>query len=930
MTISLRTKLLATIALACWSTSSVVADPIDLTSWSTAGYGSGFGGVNAPSWELYDAFTGDPAGTTEANQERGGAWTSILLSDFSLTHAATPGISGTLGLATTVDDDQIGLVFGYQDLEHLYLFQWKRGGSIDCATTNVRRGMTIRRVDVQPATPLTEADLEWCGDTVNSTILAENDTRWFTDTIYDYSVTFLPTGFRFTLRDGATVLADWVINDTTYTSGNVGFYNSSQADSRYTMNQVTSDVRVELVEVALGSSTGTLLANASGARRGFYDLADQTMLMDVGALNLQFDIDQNPGNELFDHTLTDAAWDLQAGTFGVTSFDCAEGTYGAGVGEFLCAGTGFGVNTTNDSTTDYSTVPGTRVIGGDDTDIRPQLQASDYAALQTSWDGSTLVAETPAWTASPGLAGYRLTFSVLVPNPMPVALALARFGTPAGVDEAMPAGQIRAVYDSGLDSVAMNGGTMTIPYVTSAPTGETTVTHTLVSALWDLESGQVTYAGFDCAEGAYGAVVNQFLCANTDYGLNLTNETTTDYVAEPATRVLGGDDAALGPQHQGSDYSANFVSWDGSTLILESPDWTANPDGAGGATAGYQLIFVAGGPPSVTITAPQAGTLSTESIPVNLAATANDGEDGDLSAQIQWSSDIDGVLTMPAQLSVGTHMLTASVMDSNGLTGFDTVAVTVVNAPVLTIDSPSDGSEFVDGAAIVLEGAAIDVEDGDISASIQWTSDLAGSLGSGAALPVNLVPGAHLITATVMDSNGHTPLVNPTVRLIVQQDADADGLPDVWETTFGVGDPLGDDDGDTVINVDEYNGGTNPLDSAPQVTIQAPVGGYTAAPNEFVNFAAAASDVEDGDISANVRWSSSLDGELGVGATLPVTLSLGTHLITATVTDSQGGSPPIAPAIQVTIELAATGDFNGDGVVDISDLLQLQQLLTTP
>ncbi|MGI9341511.1 MAG: hypothetical protein ACR2QV_01590 [Gammaproteobacteria bacterium] len=890
-------------------------------------YGNGIGGNNNVSWSLYDAVTGNSNGTTMAGQGHPGAWSSILLSDYTITHAVSPGFSGTLGLLSTTDNDQIGLVFGYQDPEHLYLFQWKKGGSTTCCSAPASKGMHIRRIAVPPGGTLNEDDLEGHFDTPNSVILAENNTEWFANTTYDYSVTFLPTGFRFVVTDGGTVLADWVINDTVYSSGKIGFYNSSQNNCRYTTYEVPNDLRMELVQVERGAPAGTVTATPAGYTRGFYNVDSQIVAMDPGPLTLQYDIDPNPGNELFDHVLSDVVWDLDAGTVGVSGFDCAEGTQGAGISEFLCAGTEYGVNAVNESTTDYSVVPGTRVVGGDDSAIGPQQQADDYTALQTSWDGSTLVAETAAWTASPGLAGYRLTFAVLAPNPQPVGLALARLGTPAGVEEAAPAGLVSATYDTGLDTVTMDTGTLSLPYFTGGPSGTLTFEHVLNNAAWDLATGSMSYSNFDCVEGVHGATIGRFLCANSDYGSNLINETTTDYVAEPGTRVIGGDDVALGPQLQGGDYAANEISWDGTTLTIESPDWTANPDGSGGATAGYQLIFVSGSPPDVTIGSPQPGMISSESLPLNLAATAVDPEEGDISGQITWSSDIDGVLTMPAQLSVGAHVITASATDSSGLTGFGTAAVTVFNGPTVSISAPTNGTAFVDGAAITLAGTALDVEDGDISGSIQWTSDLDGALGSGPSLPVSLSLGAHLITATVVDSNGHSPLVAPTSLVIVQQDSDTDGLPDVWEATFGVSDPGADDDGDTVTNAQEYSGGTNPVDAAPQVTILSPASGYAAGPGEAVNFMATAADNEDGDVSAGVRWVSDLDGELGTGATLPVALSIGTHTITATVTDSAGGIPALAPTVQVIVSVRMIGDLDDDGDIDISDLLLLQQLL---
>jgi hypothetical protein len=50
-----------------------------------------------------------------------------------------------------------------------------------------------------------------------------------------------------------------------------------------------------------------------------------------------------------------------------------------------------------------------------------------------------------------------------------------------------------------------------------------------------------------------------------------------------------------------------------------------------------------------------------------------------------------------------------------------------------------------------------------------------------------------------------------TVMLIDSFDGDADTMPDEWESLFGVFNPIGDEDGDGLVNQREQNLGTNPL-----------------------------------------------------------------------------------------------------------------------
>jgi len=87
-------------------------------------------------------------------------------------------------------------------------------------------------------------------------------------------------------------------------------------------------------------------------------------------------------------------------------------------------------------------------------------------------------------------------------------------------------------------------------------------------------------------------------------------------------------------------------------------------------------------PPTVTITAPADGTTVTEGDSVSFSGTATDAEDGPLTSSLSWSSSLDGVIGSggsfsTSTLSVGSHTITASVTDSGGLPGSDSISLTV-------------------------------------------------------------------------------------------------------------------------------------------------------------------------------------------------------------------------------------------------------------
>jgi hypothetical protein len=77
------------------------------------------------------------------------------------------------------------------------------------------------------------------------------------------------------------------------------------------------------------------------------------------------------------------------------------------------------------------------------------------------------------------------------------------------------------------------------------------------------------------------------------------------------------------------------------------------------------------------------------------------------------------------------------------------------NTPPLVSITPPATTTVVSGSPITFTGTASDDEDGDLTDSLAWSSDLDGSLGSGGTVTATLLTvGAHTITAEVTDSEG--------------------------------------------------------------------------------------------------------------------------------------------------------------------------------
>jgi hypothetical protein len=101
-------------------------------------------------------------------------------------------------------------------------------------------------------------------------------------------------------------------------------------------------------------------------------------------------------------------------------------------------------------------------------------------------------------------------------------------------------------------------------------------------------------------------------------------------------------------------------------------------------------------PPGVVITAPASGVEVRQGDAIGFSAVADDPTEGDLSAGLIWSSDLDGDFGSGASfsyagLSFGAHLITARVTDAEGATGSASVTV-VIDAsgapPVVTVGSP--------------------------------------------------------------------------------------------------------------------------------------------------------------------------------------------------------------------------------------------------
>jgi hypothetical protein len=106
----------------------------------------------------------------------------------------------------------------------------------------------------------------------------------------------------------------------------------------------------------------------------------------------------------------------------------------------------------------------------------------------------------------------------------------------------------------------------------------------------------------------------------------------------------------------------------------------------------------------------------------------------------------------------------------------------------------------------------------------------------------------------------------------------------------------GDSSAAPLLHVD-YSTAVN---EAPEVTITEPPNGSTAEEGTVILFTGTAIDDNDGTLSASLNWTSSLDDDLGSGASISTALSVGTHSVTAAVNDLEGLSGSASITVTIT------------------------------
>lgn len=307
--------------------------------------------------------------------------------------------------------------------------------------------------------------------------------------------------------------------------------------------------------------------------------------------------------------------------------------------------------------------------------------------------------------------------------------------------------------------------------------------------------------------------------------------------------------------------------------------------------------------PEVEIFTPLSGDTFYADQPIALTASVSDSDNPLSSLSVEWTSSIDGTLTVSAPdnsgqiadeltLSEGSHTLSLSAEDPDGKSAETSVNITVTGPnqiPNCEITNPINGEFSLVGDEVTFEGTATDPDISPSMLAVTWTSDKDGELSSGMGDP----SGSVSFSSAELSQNTH-------------------------QITLSVTDEMGLSCTDTI----EYS-----IGSPPTLLLQLPYVDTLINEGDDLTFSAYVSDTEQSGSDLLVEWESDIDGQLysgyaaanGISLFNSTSLSFGTHTISATVTDLDGlyatgtvsiivNAIPTQPNVTITPDPATTTD----------------------
>ena len=260
----------------------------------------------------------------------------------------------------------------------------------------------------------------------------------------------------------------------------------------------------------------------------------------------------------------------------------------------------------------------------------------------------------------------------------------------------------------------------------------------------------MTYSVSDSSSNAASVVTR------TVNVVDQTAPTITILGDNPVTIEAGStynDAGATATDNYNNDVTSSITvssTVDSNTIGSYTVTYTVSDASGNQATAVRTVIVEDSTPPTIALIGSNPVSVEAGSSYTDAGATATDSYDGDLTASITTTSDVD-------INTVGTYTVTYAVSDSsaNSATASRTVNVVDTTAPVITITgaNPVDvdlGTTYSDAGA-----TATDSYDGDLTSSITVSSNV----------DTNTV-GTYTVTYTVSDAAGNQATETRTVNVV--------------------------------------------------------------------------------------------------------------------------------------------------------------------
>ncbi len=276
-----------------------------------------------------------------------------------------------------------------------------------------------------------------------------------------------------------------------------------------------------------------------------------------------------------------------------------------------------------------------------------------------------------------------------------------------------------------------------------------------------------------------GEVTGVNATVNVGYGPGKTAKFVKQIIIEPGDFSAGGDSGSLIVTNNESCNPVGLLFAGSSTmtvanridLVLDRFKVTIDSDDTPSPPPNE--------PPTVFITSPADGSTFDSGTTIDFAGTASDTEDGDLTASLVWTSNIDGNIgtggSISAILSDGTHTITASVTDSGGKSASDSISITVGTPPTepttVSVDSityDTTGGKggtkhllikvaLVDDLGNPVAGASVSTKLDNTTTGQSWTgSSTTGTDGTATFKVANAPSGTYTTIVTDVTAEGLT------------------------------------------------------------------------------------------------------------------------------------------------------------------------------